>query len=202
MGEYVIYRKQWVKIGTCNDLYYTTAHQFKTALQKKRITQEKDGTPPEIYLKENTFRFRFPFPDEKCDIGQYDPHDRGVLFQVPTGLATMNHNKCFVEYRNPAGNFGVNFPCPQDENFFKNPDIFYRHTDPKTVFSFEVTQQKIIGNRLQTVCRCPFCGASSRMTEDEIFLLLEHVNANAAHYTDLQRQILEIALNGYLTDFL
>lgn len=203
MGEYIKHRGETVKIGTCEDLYYTTAQQFKAAYQAGKLERTEHGENPEIYFKENTFRFRFPFPDEYAlQIGQHDNFCRGVLLQLPTGLAEIGHTHCFTEYPTPAGNFGVQFDCPQSETGKKSPYIFTRNIDPKEIFSVLVTQQKIIENRLHTICRCPFCGSSSRMTEDEIFLMLEHVKTHPDRFQEMQIQVLQIALDGYLTEFL
>lgn len=65
MGEFVEYRGEVMKIGTCENLYYTTYSKYRDALENNRFSKVEGNLSPELYAKPNSgFRFRFPFPDE------------------------------------------------------------------------------------------------------------------------------------------
>ena len=65
MGEYIKYRHEIIKIGTCENLYYTSYPKYCTALESNRLSREDGNLSPELYAKPDSgFRFRFPFPDE------------------------------------------------------------------------------------------------------------------------------------------
>lgn len=84
MGNYLKQRGEQVKLGTCENLYYTRFHSLNTA-------HDIEGDK-EHYLRSDQYRFRFPFPDEdrmfraaavRDDV---QDHDRGVRLQVPVAL--------------------------------------------------------------------------------------------------------------------
>lgn len=86
MGEYIKYKGNEIKIGTCESLYYTSYQKYEQALQKGQLSAVPGNAPPEAYSKRNSgYRFRFPFPDEDRlpfgDIGNFG-HDRGVSVKI------------------------------------------------------------------------------------------------------------------------
>ena len=54
MGEYINYKGQEVKLGTCEDLYYTNLAAFKQAVELGEI-KPSIAKP---YLEDNACRFR------------------------------------------------------------------------------------------------------------------------------------------------
>ena len=204
MGEYIKHNGEKVKLGVLDDLYYVTAPQYLKAYRNGELAQTNEGKrTPEDYLKDNYFRFRFPFMDERENIGDYENFDRGLLFRVPAGFAEIAHIDAFCEFINEAGNFAVKIPCPQSDAGKESTDITPRHTKPKETLSFEVTQHKIKDNKLVTICRCPFCGELSPMSYSEIYLISDFIEKSPKGlYSDLQREVIKIALSGYLQNFI
>jgi len=66
MGEYVDYRGESCKVGTCENLYYVTFESMgEIALSGLAMTGNAE---PHEYLNEAYgWRYRFPFPDEDND---------------------------------------------------------------------------------------------------------------------------------------
>ena len=208
MGECVKYKGDYVKIGTCESLYYTTYKQMDE-LNKKRLLKEADGNlNPDKYLKVNSgFRFRFPFPDEKdIKFCMYDDYDRGVIVKVPKHLGVkMFHDRLFIRtdeisrVKKGAPAIGIEIPCVLSDN--NNTKLFdWDKTTELTVF--EVVQQKYVtseeGNiEFQLVIRCPYCGAMSRISYDEMVSIAKWVFTHRLHYDHLRKQIILTALRGY-----
>ena len=81
MGEFIRYKGSEVKIGTCENMYYTSYQKYKKAFDLGHLQQLPGNADPSEYLDtERGYRFRFPFPDEdKLPPGEIiGPHDRGV----------------------------------------------------------------------------------------------------------------------------
>ena len=208
MGECVKYKGDYVKIGTCESLYYTTYKQMDE-LNKKGLLKEADGNlRPDSYLKVNSgFRFRFPFPDEKdIQFGMYDDYDRGVIIKVPKHLGVgMFHDRLFIRtdeisrVKKGAPAIGIEIPCVlSDDNKTKLFD--WDRTTELTVF--EVIQQKYVtsedeNNEFQIVIRCPYCGAMSRISYEEMVSIAKWVFTHRLHYDHLRKQIILTALRGY-----
>ena len=208
MGEYVKYKGDYVKIGTCEDLYYTTYEQMDE-LNKQKVLKIADGNlNTDNYLNVNSgFRFRFPFPDEKTiQIGCYEPYDRGVLIKVPKHLnVDMWHDRIFIRtdeigrVQKCAPVIGIEIPCVlSDDNKTKLFD--WDRTTELTVF--EVIQQKYVSsdngdNEFQLVVRCPYCVALSRISYEEMLSIAKWVFTHRTHYDYFKKQIILTALRGY-----
>lgn len=202
MGEYLTINGESVKVGTCENLYYATLKQLKDC-----------GAPgaSEYLNPENGYRYRFPFPDERQQIGDYENYSRGVLFSVPkeTGIEIM-HGQTFFRTDSdqregsPPPALGFRLPCIQSDGF---PVEKYDWSKTAGRVLFEVVQQKIITNpeqirtegapEVQTVVRCPYCGELSRLSADEVESLAGYVGRYPETFSDLQRQIVEIMVEGY-----
>jgi hypothetical protein len=94
MGEYISYKNAEVKIGTCEDLYYTSYQKFTKALEARFLSWlPGNGAPPEYASPDAGFRFRFPFPDEDhLPFGNIkEPFNRGVPIKIDsqTGRSVM-----------------------------------------------------------------------------------------------------------------
>ncbi len=110
MGECIRYRGREVKIGTCENLYYTSHEKYVRALNANFL-QKLDGkaSPLEYVNVAFGFRFRFPFPDEdKLPFGEIiEPFDRGVPISVSNRLlgseTTANNNTLLdIMYQKPV----------------------------------------------------------------------------------------------------
>ena len=205
MGEYLDMKNgDSVKLGTCEDLYYTTHKQFVA-----NLPMFKDLALAKTYLRPNEFRFRFPFPDENIKIGSYNDFNRGVLFSVPDSLGIeMCHEEKFIrtgakDSKYPQLDFGVSIPCFQTPEFGN-----LKHHDwgnNRQLTHFEITQQKIVLNEdnfeeLQTVIRCPYCGACSRLSYEEVASLMTHQIEQPEYFDKFQKEILSEVIHGYVAE--
>lgn len=210
MGEYVNYKGESIKIGTCESLYYTTLEQFRAALPD--MTKESGNLSPEEYLNPDyKFRFRFPFPDEKNrELGNYDNYDRGYLLSFPRSLGvTMCHDTMFFrtdEKVKAAPAIGFRLPCPSGDNWPRDIECFdWSHALGNTIL--EVVRQGIITSpdeitpgavvEVQTIVRCPYCGSLSRLSREEAQAIADYYEKKG---TDEQKEITRIILDGYLQE--
>jgi hypothetical protein len=204
MGEYI----KNVKLGTCEDLFYTTFDQ----LQKSGFSPAEKNP----FLKcDSGYRFRFPFPDENFKIGSYSDFNRGVRFEVPDNIGvSLFHSEVFVRIIPEKTNesfashldIGTHIPCPYNEA--PTTLKFHRwNTAGKVIF--DVIQQKytsVLGSpKLVTAVRCPYCKNVCLLDETEIQSIYDHLkmlcdySAENAEYLKLHMQIVEFALAGYKT---
>lgn len=146
MGEYVKYKNKEVKIGTMEDLYYTSYEKYTAALKDKLLTKLPASDTPSAYAKPDSgLRFRFPFPDEdKLPFGEIkEPYDRGVPVKVEPKL----------------------FNAVADDPAMADRRYIY----------MEITQQKLVHREadgkpvLALVLRDPVTGNAMRM-EDDVFI--------------------------------
>lgn len=204
MGEYVKIGNDTVKIGTCENLYYTSFQNFQK-LAENGVIKENQSITKE-YLT-GGFRFRFPFPDEPENIlfSEVKNFDRGVLFIVPKNLGVeIGHDKKFVRTDNfgtetAAPAVGFYIPCVQSKEFTMTK---YDWDDTANYTIFEIEQQKPVKNEngnfeLITIVRCPYCSEKSRISKEEILSIQRYVQENKVKFSDLQQQIIEIAAAGY-----
>lgn len=96
MGEYIRYKGSEVKIGTCENMYYTSYQKYKKAFDLGHLQQlQGNGNPSEYLDTKRGYRFRFPFPDEdKLPLGEIiEPHDRGVNIILSDDWTTDGTNR-------------------------------------------------------------------------------------------------------------
>lgn len=200
MGEYI--KKQGIeyKIGTCENLYYTTYSELKR-LDESGLTEAND------FLKiDSGYRFRFPFPDEDHaeQFGLYEDFERGVLFSFPKSLGIeIAHGTSFYRTDEKVKNapaVGFRLPCIASADFpVKKYD--WDNTEGRTVF--EVVQQKYVTDEqsgfemFHLVVRCPYCGEKCRLSYTEVKAMFDDIQENGSGYTDFQKQIVTIAWEGY-----
>lgn len=143
MGEYIKYHGEEFKIGTVENLYYTSFQKYLDALKSGALRQLKGNASPESYaLPDSGYRFRFPFPDEdQLKFGQYpDNFERGVPIT------------CNVK------DYGPDAP---------------ESAGTGTQFLIEISQQKLVHREedgkliLALVCRDPLTGEKFRIEDDE-----------------------------------
>lgn len=200
MGEYI----RDTKLGTCENLYYSTFEQLKN-------TKEFSADEKSDFLKiDSGYRFRFPFPDENINIGTHEDHDRGFLITIPDSIGVeISHSTTFtrVGFRNANAQrhqeFGIEIPCPQDKENRGTNKIYRWHNEGFLLL--EIVQQKYTtqqgGEMLTTVARCPYCGERSQLTKDEILAMIAYFDkANTPEVREQNREVLSIlgiALQGY-----
>lgn len=103
MGEYIKYKGNEIKIGTCESLYYTSYQKYAQALQEGQLSSVPGNVPPEAYAKPDSgYRFRFPFLDEDKlplgDIGSFG-YNRGV----PVKIEPVKEQETNEEWKTIAG---------------------------------------------------------------------------------------------------
>lgn len=202
MGEYLTHSKLGeVKIGTCENLYYTTYQQFNDAVNNGQFEESEASD----YLTPDVFRFRFPFPDEKnIEIGDYENFERGVVFKVlKSAKIEISHSTHFHRIENENGALGFELPCIQSDKF---PVKSFDWSNTKDFTILEALQQKIAkagnGIELQTVVRCPYCKSLSRLDKNEAATLLHYTETHPTQFSDLQKEIAAIANDGYKTEII
>jgi hypothetical protein len=183
MGEYIRVGGEIVKLGTCEDLYYTTFEELRLAVLGGACEREPGDLAPAEYLNPaNGFRYRFPFPDEDyimsgCLLpGRRLPdgfdYQRGVLVAAPMRMVSeVAHLPDFCAR--------LRVGCP-----FGNPGLAVGGLQP----AVEVTQQKQVEGALWVVVRCPFCGALWRVNPDDGAALVAAIRAG--HGGDRLRELI------------
>jgi hypothetical protein len=182
MGEYVNHSKLgYIKLGTCEDLYYTTFQQLQENIALSLLSSQPGNLEPEEYLNpEKGFRYRFPFPDEDgTEIGDYHKFEfnRGVEIILDYFIEFDHEKVCLKIPKKETSNSNINIyvPCPHSADF-KNVDVCYRSDHRQSI---EIIQQKQIDKELWTVIRCPYCHAAIRLEKVEALKLAECVRKNA-----------------------
>jgi hypothetical protein len=85
MGEYIKYKGAEIKIGTLENLYYTSYEKYVKALKTPLVSKADGSLAPSEYAEPDSgFRFRFPFPDEdKLPFGDISgDYQRGIPVTV------------------------------------------------------------------------------------------------------------------------
>lgn len=196
MGEYVNLDGVTVKLGTCEDLFYTRFDQLKAAIAAGSVASLSGNLDPADYLGDE-FRFRFPFPDEDgVAIGAYDPYNRAVAMTAPAELVkNMEHDSVSMHFHAQGGGHGVTVfaTCPQ------SPRSKGSASPLKPVL--ELVQQRPIEGELFAVVQCPYCQYKARLTRPDVLAWREHVQAVYWQADDTLRQFYDVlferALAGY-----
>jgi hypothetical protein len=84
MGEFIRHNGEEIKIGTLENLYYTSYGKYTTELKAGRLSPDGSTSPESYALPDSGFRFRFPFPDEdKLAFGEIiGPWNRGIPITI------------------------------------------------------------------------------------------------------------------------
>ena len=152
MSEMIKYKDRSITLGTCQNLYYATYADLKNNVE---YFTKLSGLSVEGYLNEKYgFRYRFPFADEKPNIGNYTPYDRGVMVKIPRDLLknkTMQiaHNRVFTRNDEvPGFSYGLFNHCPTVE--CDEVEIM-DWSNLRNYLIFEITQQMQFNGQLVTV---------------------------------------------------
>jgi len=197
MGEYMRYKGQRIKVGTCEDLMYLRPDQIGLV--------EYDG---DCSLRDLThFVFRFPFPDEDHkEPGDFEP-DRGWPFYglEPPEQDELHHDIQFGSNGGLGGSKGVlvMLPCPFSAKG--------KATGLKYMFNGFGGPLKVVGQRAwagvwATVMACGACGGKYRMPElddalEVLDTLIKEGDRRGDHYGDRKRyhEIATRIRRGYQT---
>ena len=201
MSEMIKYKDRSITLGTCQNLYYATYADLKNNVE--HFTKLAGSLSVEGYLNEKYgFRYRFPFADEKPNIGNYTPYDRGVMVKIPRDLLknkTMQIAHIRVFTRNdevPGFSYGFINPCP----VVKCDEVeIMDWSNLRNYLIFEITQQMQFNGQLVTVVRCPFCQNVSRFGVDDWTEINAIIQDPANGYDELTRENCARAMAGYLT---
>jgi hypothetical protein len=202
MGEYIEYKGQSIKLGTCEDLYYTRLDQLKE-LSGVLKTLGGNLSIDEYLNPKNGFRYRFPFPDEdNIGIGDFKEFERGLTIQLCAedyDLADFEHYDKWVSCSdNGSHNVNVKIPCPQSKEFDK---VKHSPIDWRII---QIQQVRQIDGELWTIIGCPYCKAKARIGFDDACKLahsieVKYINvhdateSNKAYY----QTIIDRMLSGY-----
>ena len=159
MGEYAMYRGEQVKIGTCEQMYYLRADQAHL------VTPIVPGNVDPVKDREH-LRFRFPFPDEdNIEPGDFGDFDRSANLDVlcPEGV---DHDS--IQFQASPG-YLVSLPCPESADGRNAANLlgltFHRNGWPGG--NTGIHSQRVVGDRLVTICKCVGCGALYRLPTAE-----------------------------------
>jgi hypothetical protein len=164
MGEYVKIAGESVKIGTCEDLYYCTIHQFKKSLPDMK--KAEGNAEPKDYLTDGVSRFRFPFPDEdKLGICEQEDFQRGWHVR-------LNRADEDVAHLFPKGeDWWEDFCDRVSSKYQSHLTLFARSTNPNKDAAYvdiEIVQQKVLKNGHNAVVyRDPYTGNKARIEDPE-----------------------------------
>jgi len=188
MGEYIqLADGEVVKIGTCEDCYYTTLEQLRAAVAAGAVLVPGNLQPKDYLDPVHGFRFRFPFPDERrMSMGTHNPFDRGVTLEIPEALLHTDHDVVWMSMfamgaereRTPFDPYTyglrVTVGCPFD------PDPAKRPQTSEVIPVAQVVQQKQVEGALWVVLRCPYCGTAWRVAPDQGATLVAHLRERYA----------------------
>lgn len=189
MGEYIDCKYGYIKLGTCEDLYYS------------RYDDVKSLPEAHAYIG-NGFRYRFPFPEEDgTRPGSYEPYNKGYLIGIYPSLAPKlaelirsdewDHQEiCHSCSYNGAYNVNVFHACPLS----RTPPA--RMSQNGASLAVVLEQQKLIDGELWIVVACPYCGAKVRLEKEyaeEVAACLMNDKQGATY----KHKIAERILSGY-----
>lgn len=157
MGEYVKYGRTEIKIGACEDMYYTSFEKYNKLLEANRLFKSEGSLAPAEYAEPDSgTRFRFPFPDE----------DR-----LRFGDIIGTHNRAIE----------IKLQHPELMHLGSQP----HQDDHNKEFSIELLRQKLIHREddnklcLVIVCRNPITDNLFRIESDrDIRLLINELVKN------------------------
>lgn len=186
MGEYIKLNgsdDSSVKLGTCETLGYITYDELKYAVEHGARCAGSGNLEPKEYLDPASgWFYRWPFTSEHTGgvrtpltaerINRRD-YERALTVDVTDLPIVIAHESEVVFERKCEDGFAsrVLLPCPQDTEKFEK-------TGAKRVkYGVQGVRIQIAGEKLmpdgtlQTLIRCPTCGALCRLDETEAALL-------------------------------
>jgi hypothetical protein len=153
MGEYATHNQQSIKIGTCEDMYYLRFDQ------RQLVRHEPGNVDVNHAETAAALRFRFPFPEEdEVQPGCFDDYSKSLI--IPGAIAPEGVDHRQVQFTSAKG-YNCCLPCPESTG--PHPVKTHRNGFPGAV---AITQQRLVGRQLWTVCECKGCGTKWRCDEE------------------------------------
>lgn len=205
MGEYIVYKGQLTKIGTCEDLYYARYEGLKRAIESGFCDHAEGNLHPDQYLlPDNGFRYRFPFPDEDdLDFKDYCNRDFNRSLEIPLDetiapdlfrivQATVEWLHYSV-YLNPwkDNRFSLSVPCPLARAEWVNiKDVELINRE----IAIGLQQVKQVEGCFWVVVGCLYCGSKMRLNRELAEELTRCIEARGfENWEEINRRI----LSGY-----
>jgi len=175
MGEYILLDGAQVKIGTCEDLRYTTYPNFVDWVVSGRAAPCPHNEPPADYLRPSTSAFRFRFSGTE----ETDPFDAAPTYPAPRGflLGEWEHypirTSIYPQGTLPRDRYTAPFvnlttPCPNGPDW-----VGARPFATDFVELWAMKPMPILNPaQLWTCIRCPWCGAVARLDDVNVALLV------------------------------
>lgn len=175
MGEYILLDRILTKIGTCEDLRYTTFPHFVEWLVDGRATPQPGNELPAEYLRPGASAYRFRFSGTE----ETDPFEAAPTFPAPRGfllgewehyeLRTSIYPKGVLQHnRGMAPHLDLTSPCPSGPDWIGD-----RLWDTDFVELWAMKPMPILNPpQLWTCIRCPWCGAIARLDDVNVALLV------------------------------
>lgn len=160
MGQY--YKGK--KIGTCESMYYMRLQEAQElALQG---ASDDDGIKFEEMLKDNTTRFRFPFPNEDGKSLHDVSHEIG--YNLPADGVSVDHGTiCVSNSFNGAGNsVNIFLPCPYSQEF--NSAGLKMSIGGAGEQFVAVLYQAMRDGKEKTIFACARCGEQQRFSDEDV----------------------------------
>jgi len=199
MGEYVKFCGIETKIGTCEDLYYTS---FPKLFQNRyRLSGLSGNLQPLEYLDPKyRWRYRFPFPDEdSLEFGKIvEPFNRNIIVGMPRNFVKDIEHYQIYHSANCQHTYNVNIiiPCPASEEFNNGP---FKTSSPDglSIVPACIAQQGIRNDVLKTICFCGYCGVHFTLDQSDAESICEQLLDQYRHATQWAETIKERILFGY-----
>lgn len=152
MGEYAMFGRERIKIGTCEEMYYLRAGQVG-------LVRALPGNIDPVADRE-TVRFRFPWPDEDgVAPGSFDLAERSVAVYGVTAPDGVVHRS--LQFSSDNG-YLVSLPCPESPEWKAFGDRNGCFARP-----VHIAGQKWVGAKLVLVAKCGGCGSKYRLEDLE-----------------------------------
>ena len=168
MGEYIRFGGDTIKLGTCQDLFYTSFDAVRRMVAGGAAQVPGNHEPAQYLNERSQWRYRFPWPDEPNGIGAN--YERVMAVEAPGLIEALKadwdhgNTRWYLQPASGAPGVSLSADCPQ--------------VDAPTWV--EVYLQKQVEGRLWLIVRCPYCHALARLPEAEARMLTAHIRAVAA----------------------
>lgn len=215
MGEYIKLNgsdASRVKIGSCENLGYITYDELKYAVEHGAQQAACNAEPKDYIDPAAGWFYRWPFTSELTG-GRRNPltaeainrrdYERALVVDV-TGLPIVIAHRDTVVFERKCSDgtsMKVEVPCPYDAERFAASGA------KRIMYGVQGDRLEIVGEKLmpdgslQTLIRCPVCGALCRIDEDEAALLRNQCKLLAAK---MKRCLDELSVSDvtYMNDLL